>query len=777
MDFRNMHRGLLVLFALSVLLSSCSGGRAPGMPVRPAPAPGEDPLPLVNPFVGTGGLGFSAGSLVPGPQWPNGMIRPSPDTGIGSFAPSFQHFAGYWFNDTHVRGFSNTRLVGTGAADQGNIRLMPVPRIDNTTVSDDGYRSAFSHENEEASVGYYRVLLEDTGIQAELASLRRVAVHRYTFPAGIEDPGVVVDVTASILPGEATEAEVFLDPAGREISGSLVQRGSLSSRFGGLPTFFVVRFSKPFQEYGIFENDRVQPRNTHGTGNDLGAFATFAPESGSPGGAACRVRADVALSFIGIDQARRNLREEMEAGRSFEEAVEANRQAWREKLGAIEITGGTETQRRIFYTALYHAYMMPTLFTESGGRYMGFDGQVHVADDFTYHTDMSLWDTFRTLHPLMALVDPDRARDFVISLIRMYEQGGDLPRWPMGRGYTGCMIGTHADSVIAEAWLKGVGDFDVETAYQGMRRHALGPVPNAGRDDMEHYSSLGTCTTDHTGQAPSKTVEYAYDDFCVGGLARELGYEEDAALFLRRAGNYARLWDPETGFLRGRDSSGAWYEPFLPLWPFAEEYVEGDAWHWLWFAPHDVPGLISLFGGPGPFVDKLDFFFRSAREQPDTFLPDLYYWHGNEPDIHAAYLFNEAGRPDLTAEWVRWILRDKYGDRPDGIDGNDDGGTLSSWYIFSALGFYPLNPCDGRYMIGSPIFDTATLHLPGGDLVVSAENVSGENLYVQSARLHGRLLEHPWFHHREIRNGGRLELVMGPVPGAWSPAEQQPGRP
>jgi len=765
---RRKHAALLACCAAALLwLSACSGHDAPAAPPEPPdPVAPFDPLPLVNPFVGTGGLGFGAGSLVPGPQWPNGMVRPCPDTSIGGFAPHFQHFAGYWYEDTHIRGFSNTRLVGTGAADQGNVRLMPVPRVDAATVTEDGYRAAFSHDDEEASVGLYRVRLSETGIGVELAALQRVALHRYTFPADAEAPGVVLDVTASIIPGEATQGEVFLDPGAREVSGSLVQRGSLSGRYGGLPTYFAARFSLPFAGYGVIRDGTLRAGETAGAGDALGAFVSFDPQACAPAGGPCRVRADVALSFIGVEEARRNLREEAD-GVDFEAAVEANRRAWREKLGRIQVTGGTETRRRIFYTALYNAYRMPTLFTESGAAYMGFDGVPHTAEGFTYYTDMSLWDTFRTLHPLMALVDPDRARDFVVSLVRMLEQGGELPRWPMGRGYTGCMIGTHADSVIAEAWIKGIRDFDVDTAYQGMRRHALGPVPHAGRDDTEHYASLGYCTTDHTGKAPSKTVEYAYDDACIGALARELGHEEDAALFLGRARNYANLWDPETRFLRGRDAAGDWFTPFLPEWPFAEEYVEGDAWHWLWFAPQDAPGLMDLFGGPAPFAERLDFFFRSASQAPDTFLPDVYYWHGNEPDIHAAYLFDEAGRPDLAARWVRWILDTRYKDAPAGIDGNDDGGTLSSWYVFSALGFFPLNPCDGRYMIGTPLFERAVLRLAGGDLEVSAENLSEENLFVQSARLNGRPLGHPWFHHDEIRAGGRLELVMGPDPAIW----------
>jgi len=796
--------GCLALVLWVASLTACDGSKkTSGLAAVPVRA---DPLDDVNPFVGTGGWGFGAGSLVPGPQWPNGMIRPCADTSLGAFAVGFQHFAGYWYEDTDIRGFSHTRLVGTGANDQGNIRLMPVLGISDRTVSDEGTRSGFSHEGESAAPGRYWVVLDSSGIEVELAALKWTALHRYTYPcpnpagpspadtpnpgcvlpnlgSSFADPGsgvvspaagsqpyVVVNASASIIPGDVREAEVLVDPLNREISGSLLQQGGLSGRYGGLPTFFAARFSQPFHDFGTFKNGRIKSQSVReqgkdlGAGADLGAYAGF--DLGDMGG---QLTVKVAISFLSVDQARKNLQHES-PGFDFPGAVEANRRAWREKLDRVEVSGGTESERRIFTTALYHAYMMPTLFTEAGGVYMGFDGAEHQAEGFTYYTDMSLWDTFRTLHPLMALIDPDRARDFVVSLIRMLEQGGDLPRWPMGRGYTGCMIGTHADSVIAEAYLKGVGDFDVETAYQGMVRHATQSVPHAGRSDLDHYLAHGYCATDHTGQAPSKTLEYAYDDFCVGVLARELGRIEEAEVFFARSGNYANLWDPQTRFFRGKDSGGDWFQPFLPLWPFAEEYVEGNAWHWLWFVPHDVPGIIRLFGGTGPFLEKLAVFFQRASEMGDTLLPDIYYWHGNEPDIHAAYLFNEAGRPDLTAKWARWIMRTKYRDSPDGIDGNDDGGTLSSWYVFSAMGFFPLNPCDGRYMIGSPLFDEIVLHLSNGDFVVRAENNSERNLYVQSADLNGRPLEESWFRHEEIIPGGTLLLRMGPEPSAWGKA-------
>ena len=721
----------------------------------------EDPLDLVNPFVGSGGLGFGSGSIFPGPQWPNGMVRPGPDTTLGGLNLPFQHFSGYWHNDTHIRGFSHTRLVGTGAIDQGNVRVMPVFGISNELVREWGYMSPFTKANEEASVGLYKVLLDKTNIIAEIASGRRVAMSRFTYPVDEAMPYIVLDAGASINNGDVHDAQVTIDQSGRTISGYVDEHGSLSGRFGGLPTYFIAEFSQPFADYGTFNNGVIDPDNTEDTGNKVGAYVGFDLE-----GKNREVTVKVVISYIDINHAAENLSAEL-GSFNLEDAVEANREAWSEKLSLIDVSGGTFTQRKIFYTALYHAYIMPTLFTEGGSVYKGFDDQVHIANGFTYYTDMSIWDTFRTLHPLMTLIDPPRSRDFVKSLIAMYEQGGDLPRWPMGKGYTGCMLGTHADSVITEAYIKGVGDFDAETAYEGMRLHATEDRPHAGRSDVENYINLGYVTQDVNEEAASHTVEYAYDDYCIGVLADELGYTDDAIMFNERSGNYANIFDDQTQFLRGRYASGEWYTPFMPVYPFAEEYVEGNAWQWSFFVPHDVLGLMSLYPSKADFITKLTQLFEGTAAMPDTFLPDFYYWHGNEPDIHAAYMFNEVHRPDLTAKWVRWIMENRYRNTPDGLDGNDDGGTLSSWYVFSAMGFFPLNPCDGRYMIGSPIFDEVTIHLPGGDFTVIANNNSKANMYVQSATLNGELRVNSWFLHNDIKNGGTLVLKMGPEPSTW----------
>jgi predicted alpha-1,2-mannosidase len=711
----------------------------------------------INMFIGTGGLGFGSANLLPSPQMPNGMIKPGPDTGIGTFAIRFQHFGGYWYHDTHVRGFSHTHMVGVGANDMGVLRIMPVTGIDNERVSDKGYVSPYSHDNESAELGYYQVYLPRYEINAEMTTGNWSTIHRFTYTNTTNDPYLVIDASASIMPDQIEDASVQIDEINNEVSGFSDIHGGFTGRYGGLITYFVIRFSEPITDFGTFSDDVIDSGNTDVAGVDVGAYVGF-------GSAKSPVLVKVGISYQSVAQARANLDAEIP---DFDfEAVRTNLEsAWAEKLDFIDVKGGSYKQRHVFYTALYHVYMMPTLFTEANDEYLGFDYAAHEVDDFTYYTDMSIWDTFRSLHPLMTLIDPDVSRDFVVSLVKMYEQGGDLPRWPQGRSYGGSMIGTHADSVITEAYIKGITDFDVETAYEGMYLHATEERPKAGRSDMDHYTTIGYCTFENTSGSESKTLEYAYDDYCVATLADLLGYTADADELFAQSDNYENLWDPATQFFRGKDVAGNFKEPFFPMWP-SEEYTEGNAWQYLWFVPHDVPNLINLFGSTQSFIKKLEIFFEEATKLPDHFLFDPMYWHGNEPDIHAVYMFNEAGRPDLAQKYVRWIMDARYRNAPDGIDGNDDGGTLSAWYIFSALGFFPVNPCDGRYMIGSPLFDEATVRLAGGDLVITAENNSEANMYVQSVKLNGVTLTDMWFHHDDIANGGTLEFVMGPNPAA-----------
>jgi predicted alpha-1,2-mannosidase len=414
---------------------------------------------------------------------------------------------------------------------------------------------------------------------------------------------------------------------------------------------------------------------------------------------------------------------------------------------------------------------MPTLFNDVNGEYFGFDNQAHQAEGFRYFTDLSLWDTFRTLHPLYNIIAPAEQRDMMVSLVRMAKEGGWLPRWPSGNGYTGSMLGTPADITIADAWLKGIRDFDVEFAYQSMRRTALGPTPPgasfSGRRGIESYLKNHYCAANMMDEAVSKTLEYAWADHSIGQLAQALGKTEDALLFSEHAEYYCNTWNPETQYFHPRKANGNFVDDFKPLLltyldlkgKYTDDYVEGSALQWRWAVPYDPQGLISLFENREYFVSELNDFFEKSDPAMGAWNPRPYYWHGNEPDIHAAYLFNEAGRPDLTQKWVRWILENKYDATYKGLDGNDDGATLSAWYIFSSLGFYPIAGSD-VYQIGAPLFREAEVKMGENMLRIEADNLAPENCYVKKIWLNDTLLDRHWIRHSEFANGGVLRYEM-----------------
>jgi predicted alpha-1,2-mannosidase len=405
---------------------------------------------------------------------------------------------------------------------------------------------------------------------------------------------------------------------------------------------------------------------------------------------------------------------------------------------------------------------------------VGFDKKVHTAYSFRYFTDLSLWDTFRTLHPLYNLIAVDDQRDMMISLVEMAKQGGWLPRWPSGYGYTGSMLGTPADITIADAWLKGIRGFDVEYAYQTMRETALGPTPKGaefpGRRGIESYLKYHYCAADEMDESVSKTLEYSWADFAISQLARALGKDEDAALFAAHSQYYRNTWNSETKYFQPRNADGTFtdFKPLLLTYldrkeKYTDDYTEGSALQWRWAVPFDPQGLISLFESREYFVTELNDFFENSNPKLAEINPRPYYWHGNEPDIHAAYLFNEAGRPDLTQKWVRWIMDYKYSTTYEGLDGNDDGGTLSAWFIFSSMGFYPIAGSD-IYQLGTPLFKEAVINMNGKKLRIKAKNYTPENFYVKKIWLNGILLNRSWIKHAEIANGGLLEFEMTSVP-------------
>jgi predicted alpha-1,2-mannosidase len=730
---------------------------------------GRDPLDDVDPFIGTGGLPmWNLGAMIPGALAPNGMVKLSPDTTdperhipwlFDQIIELNLHAGGYWYADDAIRGISHTHLPGTGITDQGNFNFMPVVGISDDRILEDGYRSKFSHDNEWSRPGYYRVHLDRFDVDVELTATTNVGYHRYTFPLTGERPYIVIDVSYSLNgPNASLGGNVTVDPATGEVFGYAEHLGGFSKYYGGMSTYFVARFFRPIQDFGTFSDGARSPGSTFAEGPQIGAYVGFASEH-------IEVEAKVGISLISVGQARLNLDAQV-PGWDFDTVQDDTEQAWRNMLGDIETTGGTPRQRRMFNTAMYHLYMMPTNLTEEGGSYMGFDREVHLADDFTYYSDLSLWDTFRSFHPLMAIIRPELNRDFIISMIRMYEQGGSFPMWAHGIGETEVMIGTHSDTVIADAYLKGMTDFDIELVYSGLLEHAMGPVSPAGREGIDEWMELGYIPFDRHTQSVSLTLEYALNDYCLGQLAEALGETADSNLLLTRAQNYRNLWDPETRYFRPRMTDGQFVAPFWVGNPIMNlnGYTESNARHYRWFVPHDVPDLITLFGGPEAFVaDLSQFMEKGMRETNSLFRPDPYYWHGNEPGHHAAYLFAFAGRPDLTAHWVRWIMENRYSDDIDGLDGNDDGGTLSAWYVFSALGFYPF-PCTNLYVVGSPIFDKAVVRVGDNILVITATDVSEDNKFVQSLKVNGEPLDVPWFSHDAIAGGGTLEFFMGPNP-------------
>jgi predicted alpha-1,2-mannosidase len=723
----------------------------------------------VNPFIGTGGIPWVCGNDFPGAMVPFGMVRLGPETTSWLGQKRALNTSGYYYGDEHVIGFSHTRLNGTGATDGGHFLVMPALGSIDPKAFLKGQSAKFTHSEELASPGYYAVRLPELGTLVELTATQRVGVHRYTFSKD-RPAHLLLDVMNALGGRRSNEGKVRVLPEAREVEGTVRTFGTFASRYGGLKVHCVARFDLPFASFATWRDDSVYANQPMAEGGRVGVDLAFAGRKDSN-----VVTLKLAISHVSIENARANL--DAEAGaKSFDAIVSEAQQAWEEKLSLIKIQGGTEKQRRVFYTALYRVFQMPTVFNDANGEYLGFDRQVHRTTDFRYFTDLSLWDTFRTTHPLYTLTAPKDQRDMVVSLIKMLEQGGWLPRWPSGHGYSNSMLGTPADIVIAESYLKGIRDFDVEKAYQAMQRTALAPTPPgaafSGREGVEHYLQHGYCPSGLMEESVARTLEFAWADSAIANLAEALGHREDAELFRKHSQFYRNLWNPATQYFQPRDVEGKFFEPFKPLLltyfdrkgEFTKDYVEGSALQWRWGAPYDTEGMIALFKSREYFVGELNGFFARSSPAMGRWNPGPYYWHGNQPDIHAAYLFNDAGRPDLTQKWVRWILDNKYGDGYDGLDGNDDGGTLSAWYVLSALGLYPVAGSD-KYQLGAPLFEKAEVRLKGEPLVIAAENYSSANRYVQKVWLNHQPLDRPWIKHSEIQDGGvlRFEMSAGPV--------------
>ncbi len=700
----------------------------------------------VNPFIGTGAIdGGLCGNNYPGATAPFGMVQLSPDTHP---QPDWYNASGYSYTDSVIYGFSHTRLSGTGACDLIDITLVPT-----TTGSVTAHR--FSHSDETARPGYYSVRFPEDGIFAELTATPRVGIHRYSYPAKAHRK-VVFDLDHSMRKGswdcKIINAQIK-KVAPNAIEGYRVITGWAKLR----KIYFYIEFSEPMESIVLKDDGNVRGSGTVINGRTLMADIEF-PASSSP------IVAKVGLSNVSTANARANMAAEA-SGWDFDRFVSDADAAWDARLGKIQAEGDTE-RLTTFYTALYHTMIQPNVFSDVNGDYTAADYTVrNTGGGRDMYTTFSLWDTYRGAHPLYSIVEPRVNAEFVNSMLDWFDVYGYLPIWQLWGNDNYCMIGNHSIPVVVDAVLKGTPGIDAERAFRAVRESSLVSHINS---PFEVWESHGYMPEDIQTQSVSITLEQSFDDWCVAQLAKRLGHDEDYARFMKRSGYYANLFDPSTGFFRGRLADGKWIEPFDPLVFGANggyPYTEGNAWQYYWYVPHDVCDLVRLTGGKKEFEKKLDTFFsltESSGERNHNSSGMIgQYAHGNEPSHHVAYLYNDAGNPAKGQKIIHRIMTELYNNTSSGYAGNDDCGEMSAWYVLSAMGFYPVNPASGEYYIGTPLFDKCTINLDGGrKFVITASRNNPDDYKVRSVTLNGRRLSDLRLRHDDIVKGGNLHFKL-----------------
>lgn len=696
----------------------------------------------VNPFVGTG----EHGHTYPGATTPFGMVQLSPDTRMQNWDGS----SGYHNSDKTILGFSHTHLSGTGESEFCDVLFMPtVGNIQIVSGDEDnsktGYRSIFSHDNEEASPGYYKVSLDDYNVTAELTATKRTGFHQYTFPES-EKSNIVIDLKHR---GNVIDANIQI-ASDTVITGLTKSTGWAVDQF----IYFYAKFSKPFEEFRIAINDELVDKITEAEGDNIKAYVSFKTKKDE------QILVKVGISAISVEGAKKNLESE-NSGWNFLDIKSKAKNSWNEYLSKIEIEGGTEKERRIFYTSMYHTAMAPNLFMDVDGNYRGVDHEVHNSKSFTNYTVFSLWDVFRTQMPLLTIVEPSKMNDFIQTALSMYKIGGRLPRWEIQGTLSAHMIGYHSLPLILDAYRKGIRDYDVKLAFEGMK-HSM--------ENIKYYNNFGFIPADieNTGGSVAIVMENAYNDWCVAEMAKILNKNDDYLLYQQRAQFYKNLFDSSTGFMRAKNGDYSWVVPFDSAEP-SGHYVEGNSFQYSAFVPHDLNGLSNLFGGDEKFVEWLDTLFTHQSEFDNNVVDASgligQYAHGNEPSHNIAYLYNYIGAAPKTQKYAKEILNTLYDDTPEGLSGNEDCGQISAWYVMSAMGFFPVLPGEPTYAIGSPLFDKMTINLENGKkFVIKANNVSDENIYIQSAKLNGKAYTKSWFNHQEILNGSEFIFEMGDKP-------------
>ncbi len=726
-----MKKYFLSLLLGVILFAACKTN----LPVKSAIK--DQPLiSYVNPFIGTGGHGHT----YPGATMPFGMMQLSPDTRLDGW----DGCSGYHYSDSEIYGFSHTHLSGTGVSDYGDILLMPTNKVvfNNGADGKEGYKSKFSHDKEIAEPGFYKVHLEDTEIDVELTVSERSGIHKYQFAKG-EKQIIILDLEHR---DQVLDSKVNLNSK-TAISGYRHSKAWATDQ----RLFFDMEFSKPYTKV-TFLDDKKE-------GKKVKAAFEFDNTTGD------EIQIIIGISPVDEEGAIHNWQLEI-GSKTFEEVKKIAQETWEKQLHKIVVESDDFDYKTNFYTSMYHTMIAPNLYQDVDGRYRGMDLKIHESKEHTHYTVFSLWDTYRAAHPLYTIIEQERTNDFIKTFIKKYENGGIMPIWDLSGNYTGCMIGYHAVPVIADAYLKGIQDYDVEKAFEAMKHSAT-------RDKLglDSYKNFGFIPVEKESESVSKTLEYAYDDWTIAQMAKSLGKEQDYKTYTERGQYYKNVYDPSTQFMRGRFRN-TWFAPFDP-YEVNFNYTEANSWQYSFYVPQDVSGFIKLLGGKDKLENQLDRLFvakdkTSGRHQVDITGLIGQYAHGNEPSHHMAYLYNFVNKPHKTQEKVRQILTELYTNTPDGISGNEDCGQMSAWYILSSLGFYSVTPASNEYIIGTPLFDRASINLESGKVfTIVADSLSKENKYIESVQLNGKDYPYSYLKHKDIVAGGSLVFKMTNKPTTW----------
>jgi predicted alpha-1,2-mannosidase len=691
----------------------------------------------VNPFIGTGGHGHT----YPGASLPFGMVQLSPDTRL----TGWDGCSGYHYSDSIIYGFSHMHLSGTGVPDYCDILVMPV--VGDVAFANYAYASPFSHAKEFASPGFYSVYLDKYKVKADLTVTQRAGFHRYTFPK-TDKAGFIIDLKHR---EEVLESSIEII-GNNEIRGMHRTRGWAQNKY----VYFVMKFSKPFKKVLIAENDTGVPEITKAEGKNIKALVSFDTKEGEV------IYVKTGISAVSIDGALKNLETEIPEW-NFDKIRQQAKEKWNTELRKIKVQDDNSVNKMIFYSALYHCLLAPNIYTDVDGQFRGTDLNIHHAEGFTNYTVFSLWDTYRAEHPLLTIIDTKRTNDFINTFLAEYRYGGMLPVWELSGNETFCMIGYHSVPVIVDAYMKGIRGYGIQDAYDAIKNTAEGD-----RFGLDSYRKYGFVPQDKEIESVSKTLEYAYDDWCISQMAKDLGKMTDFGEFNWRAQFYKNVFDLETGFMRAK-VNGGWYKPFDPQ-EVNNCYTEANAWQYSFYVPQDIAEHIGLLGGKEKYAQKLDELFSTESNLSGTQLEDIsgligQYAHGNEPSHHMAYLYDYVNQPWKTQELVHKIQTDFYKNEPDGLIGNEDCGQMSAWHVLSALGFYPVCPGQMQYAIGTPHFKKVTINLENGKkFIIKAKNISEQKYYIQSAELNGKPYNKSYILHSDIMSGGELVFTMGPVP-------------